>query len=114
MSLVPAGERGDKVRRRLAPVEEGAYVLLCAPQRFERRYPLQRLAAGDIENHGIPRRRGDRVRVLPEAPAAEIGPRILGRLLGGAPHLGVAGEPGHPPSLGEPVVEPAVWADVGV
>ena len=85
-----------------------------AAQRLERGDPLQRLTARDIEDHRVPRGGRHRLRVLPQAATAEVGPGVLGRVLDGPVHGRVVGEPHHPAAGRQPVVQAAVGAHVGV
>ena len=52
--------------------------------------------------------------VLPQAAAAEVGPGVLGRVVDRPLDRLVVGQPDHPAAGGQPVVQAAVLAHVGV
>src|ERR1035441_1555595 len=61
-----ASQRGPQLAGGLAPVQEVAYVRPGAAQRLHGGYPLQGFPARNIENHRVPGRCGNRLRVLPQ------------------------------------------------
>ena len=75
-----SGQRGHELGGGVAAVEQVADVRLGAAQRLERGHALQRLAARDVEDDRVPGGGGDRVRVLLQAPTAEVGPGVLWRV----------------------------------
>src|SRR5215831_20282029 len=67
-----AGQRRDQLGGGPGPVDQVAHVGAGAPQRLQRRHPLQRVVARDVEDHRVPGGRGHRIRVFLQAAAPEI------------------------------------------
>ena len=78
-ALILTGQGGDQLGGAAAAVEQLAHVRPGAAQRLERGDALQRLSPGDVEDHRIPRGGRHRLRVLPQAAAAEVGPGVFRR-----------------------------------
>src|SRR3954453_8260788 len=95
-------------------VQQFADVRTAAPHRVDRGHPLQRLAAGQVEDHRVPRGGRDLVAVLLQAPAAEVGAGVHGGLVDGARHLLVGEQAVDATHPEQPVVEPLVGTHVGV
>src|SRR5262249_38864041 len=76
-----SGERGDQVGGGAAAVDQLAHVRPGAPEGFQGRHALQRIVAGDVKDHRVPRGGGHGIRVLLQAPPAEVGPRVARGLL---------------------------------
>src|SRR5579862_9812233 len=112
--LVLAGQRGDQLGRIAAAIQQVADVGLGAAQWLESGHTLQRLTAGDVEDHRVPGGGGYRLWVLAQAAAAEIGPGVLRRVVDGPLHGGVVGQPDHPAPGSQPIVQAALQPDVGV
>ena len=99
VTVAPPGDwhppRAQRVRARnsssagVAAVDQGGDVRLRPSQGVDRGDALERLATGQVEDHGVPRRGGDGVGVLLQAAAPEVGPGVLRRLVLGALDGGV-------------------------
>src|ERR1700722_14663775 len=74
-----AGGGGAELGSAPAAVEQAAHVGLGPAERLQGRYPLQRLPAGNVEDHRVPGGGSDRLRVLLQAAAAEVGPGVFRR-----------------------------------
>src|ERR1700730_12811016 len=107
-----AAQRGDELGGRPAAIEQASDMRAGPAQRLESGYPLQGLMGGDVDNHRVPGGCGDGLGVLPQAPAAEIGPGVLGRILDGADHILLRDQPDHAAPRSQPVVQAARRADV--
>src|SRR5579859_8294383 len=85
-----------------------------AAERLESRHALEGLAARDVEDDRIPGRRGDRVRVLLQAAAPEIRPRVLRRAGDRGADVPLVEQALDPPGGDQLVVQAAAGSDVGV
>src|SRR4051794_16560238 len=103
--LPPGGSSGQGPEQVLgggAPVDQLGDVRLRAAQGVDRRHALQRLAPGQVEDHRVPGGGGHGVGVLLQAPAAEVGTRVVGRLVHGALDCLVGQQPVDAPELDQP------------
>ena len=82
-------------------------------ERFARGHPLQRVGAG-VEDDRVPRCRGDRLRVLRDAAAPEVRPRIVGGTVHGCLDVGLRDQALHLPGLEQAVVKASAPTDVVV
>src|SRR5262249_43544837 len=106
--LVLAGQCGNQFGCAAAAVEEIAHVGTGAAEGLKGGDALEGFPAGDVEDDRVPGGRGDRLRVLAQAAAAEERPGVLRRVVDGVVHGRVVGEPGHPAAGREPVVQTAL------
>ena len=86
---------------------------LRAPQRLQHEDLLQRPFL-EVEDHGVPARGDDLVRVALQAHPAEVGARVLGRIVDGLGDLVVGDEPVDGLGLLQLEVEALARADVVV
>src|SRR5215217_7462120 len=106
-------EVADQVLGGGAGVEDGCGVGGGAPGRLEHGDPLEGLAA-DVEDDRVPAGGGDLGGVAGQAPAAEVGPGVLGGLGHRPGDLLLGDQPLDPAGGGQPVVQALVDAHVVV
>src|SRR5439155_18172894 len=95
----------DEVPGRLGDLQQRLHVLTGSAERLTGRNTLQGVPAG-VEDDRVPRGGGDRLGVSRDAPAAEIGAGVVGRLGDRLGDLLVGGQAVHLPGVHQPVVQP--------
>ena len=109
-----AGQRGDEVAGVVTAIQQSCDVLLGAAQRLKGGDALERFAPCQVEDHRIPRGRGNLVGELGQASTTEVGPGIRRRFRDGRLDGGVVDESLHPSRGHQPVIEPLLRSNVGV